>query len=171
MWDEPWETGENAVYDSQRVLVAVVPSLADWERICREGWYRIPLRRAPARIGADYVAFYHPKCFGELRWTIHYYAPIRRYGVVSRRILLPQEAGHPRADELYYKLELGPLQRLPRPIPSIKLRRVTFIHTDLDTLLQANEIGDLWQREAPKERLWRGLQLGEPVALYGAPAA
>jgi hypothetical protein len=171
MWEEPWEATEGQAEGAPRVLVAVVPSLADWERVCREGWYRIPLRRAPQRIGADYLAFYHPGCFEGLRWAIHYYAPILRYGVAPRRELLPEEAAHARADELYYKLELGPLQRLPRPIPSLRLRRVTFIHTDLAALLQATEINDLWRRPAPRERLWRGLQLSEPVALYGARAA
>ncbi len=171
MWEDAWEEPEVETPERQSVLVAVVPSLADWERVCREGWYRIPLRRAPARIGAAYLAFYHPKCFGELRWAIHYYAPVRRYGILSRRALLPEEPNHPRADELYYRLELGPLQRLPRPIPSLQLRRVTFIHTDLDTLLRADEIGDLWRREAPKERLWRGLQLSEPAVGYAVSAA
>jgi hypothetical protein len=171
MWEEAWESPDEPAYESQRVLVAVVPSLADWEHVLREGWYRIPLRRAPRRIGAAYLGFYHPKCFGELRWAIHYYAAIRRYGVQPRRALLPQEPDHPRADELYFKLELGPLVRLPRPVPSSKLRRVTFIHTDLDTLLQAREIGDLWRREAPKERLWRGLQLGEATPPYAAAPA
>ncbi len=165
MWEEAWEESEGAPGLPPQVLVAVVPSLADWQRICEEGWYRIPVARAPSRIGADYVAFYHPKCFGTLRWAIHYYAPIQRYCVQPRRVLLPQEAQHPRANELYYKLELGPLQPLPRPIPSEKLRRITFIHTDLDTLLQAREIGDLWRHEAPRERLWRGLRPGEAPAV------
>ena len=171
MWDDSWEMAEGHADEAPRVLVAVVPSVADWERVCQEGWYRIPLRRTPRRIGAAYLAFYHPKCFDELRWAIHYYAPIRRYSVVPRRELLPEHVDHPRGDDLYYKLELGSLQRLPRPIPSLRLRRVTFIHTDLAALLQASEIGDLWRKEAPRERLWRGLQLSEPRALYGASIA
>lgn len=171
MWEDAGESLDGLAYESQRVLVAVVPSLADWELVLREGWYRIPLRRAPRRIGAAYLAFYHPKCFGALRWAIHYYAAIQRYSVQPRRALLPQESDHPRADELYFKLELGPLVRLPQPVPSAKLRRIAFIHTDLDTLLQAREIGDLWRREAPQERLWRGLQLGEAAPAYAvAPA-
>lgn len=171
MWDDGWETVEGPAEEAPGVLVAVVPSVADWVRVRQEGWYRIPLRRAPRRIGAAYLAFYHPKCFDELRWAIHYYAAIQRYSVVPRRDLLPEDAEHPRGDDLYYKLELGPLHRLPHPIPSLRLRRVTFIHTDLAALLQACEIGDLWRKEAPKERLWRGLQLSEPRAHYAASAA
>lgn len=171
MWDEPWEYSESQGSTTATVLVAVVPSVADWGVVCRDGWYRIPLQRAPQRIGAEYLAFYHPGCFAELRWAIHYYAPIRRYSVAPRRDLFPSEAVHPRANELYYKLELGDLQRLPHPIPSLRLRRVTFIHTNLAALLQANEIGDLWHRDPPRERLWQGLQLSEPMALYAATAA
>jgi hypothetical protein len=64
--------------------------------------------------------------------------------VTTRRQLLPDEADHPRANDCYYKLELGPLERLPRPIPSHRLRRITFIATTLDRLLNAQEINDLW---------------------------
>ena len=40
------------------VLVAVVNNQADLRRAASEGWYRIPQRRAPRRVGADYLAFY-----------------------------------------------------------------------------------------------------------------
>ena len=171
MWNDLWETQEPTAAEPQRVLVAIVPDLASWERVCNEGWYRIPLSRAPRRIGAEYLAFYHPKCFEALRWTIRYYAPIERYSLVSRRELLPEEPEHPRAEDLYYKLELGPLHSLARPIPSRNLRRVTFIQTDLATLLQASEIRDLWRRQKPKERLWNGTQLSEARIRYNLEAA
>lgn len=156
MWEEdwPWE----AETSPPRVLVAVVPTLADWARVCDEHWYRIPLRCAPRQLGAEYLAFYHPKCFSDLRWSIRYYTPILRYRLVRRDALLPEQADHPRAAELYYKIELGPLEELPRPIPSHSLRRVTFIATDLEALLQAREIKELWAkgRKDPKESLWQG---------------
>ncbi|MGL4651412.1 MAG: hypothetical protein ACRC1H_18550, partial [Caldilineaceae bacterium] len=40
------------------VLVVVVNNVADLQRAAREGWYRIPQRTAPRRIGADYLALY-----------------------------------------------------------------------------------------------------------------
>ncbi|MEZ4717652.1 MAG: hypothetical protein R2851_16435 [Caldilineaceae bacterium] len=40
------------------VLVAVMNNQEDWRRVAEEGWYRIPQRRAPRRIGADFLAFY-----------------------------------------------------------------------------------------------------------------
>lgn len=152
-----------SLYDG-RVLVAVVPTAGDWERIRREGWYRIPLARAPRRLGADYLAFYHTKGGGALRWTISYYATVRGFRLARRRELVPDEPDHPRADDLYYRIELGPLERLPHPIPSRKLRRVTFIATTLGRLLSAGEINELWEREAAGDRLWRALRAREVPA-------
>jgi len=63
------------------VLVAVVNNRADLRRAASEGWYRIPQRRAPRRVGADYLAFYQTGAFEsetEAR-TVSYYAAIRRY--------------------------------------------------------------------------------------------
>ncbi len=83
-----------------------------------------------------------------------YYAPVRRVRRVRRRDLLPDEPDHPRAHDEYYKFELGPLARLPRPIPSRRLRRITFIPTTLERLLAAQEINDLWLGHEAEERLW-----------------
>lgn len=161
MWDEDFADGDryaNTPLGQERVLVCIVPRPEDWERVCQEHWYRIPIARAPQRIAAEYLAFYHPKAFETLRWTITYYAPIKGYHIVCRRELLPDEADHPRRDDLYYKIEIGPLQRLPTPIPSRKLRRITFILTTLSHLYRAQEINDLWLKEkgnAPLDRAFR----------------
>ena len=143
---------------SQRVLVAVINDPRDLEIARHEGWYRIPLKRAPRRVGADYLAFYQTKAFGSERWAVNYYAPTRRYRLVTRAELLPKEAEHPRAAEPYYKVEIGPLQRLPCPIPSKRLRRITFIPTTLERLLRAEEINDLWDRGSREDRLWEAFK-------------
>lgn len=160
MWDdipEPSDADES-LPDAERVLVVIVAQSRDWELVRAEHWYRIPVTRAPKRIGAEYLAFYHTKRSGALHWQIAYYAPILRYRIVPRRELLPDEPNHPRADALYYKIELGPLEALPRPIPSQKLRRVTFIMTTLPRLLRANEINDLWEPRDARDHLWRALR-------------
>ncbi len=155
LWEEEGCGPEPA---DERVLVAVVNRPKDWELIRTAHWYRLPVERAPRRLGAAYLAFYHTQACGPLRWSIRYYAPIRSYRLARRRDLLPDEPDHPRADQLYYRIELGPLESLPRPIPSRKLRRITFIPTTLARLLAAREINDLWLREprrAALERAWR----------------
>lgn len=153
--------GHSDTDDQERVLVAVVPSMRDWELARDEHWYRIPVSRAPRRVGAEYLAFYHTSAFGELRWCIAYYAPVRQYRLARRHELFPDEPDHPRADELYYRIEIGPLVALPKPIPSVRLRRITFIATTLPRLLAASEVNDLWSRETARDRLWRALRARE----------
>lgn len=140
------------------VLVAVLNNQQDFQRAHDEGWYRIPLKRAPRRIAAEFMAFYQTSAFGAQGCAVNFYASVRRFQIVSRRELLPAEADHPRAEELYYRVELGPLQRLTPPIASPRLRRVTFIATTLGRLLAAREISDLWQRDDLQERLWAALR-------------
>lgn len=142
------------------VLVAVVNNADDLHRAAAEGWYRIPQRRAPRRIGADYLAFYQTGAFkgAEEAQTVTYYGATRRYQLMTRRELLPEEMDHPRAGEYYYRIEIGPLQRLARPVPATSFRRITFIHTTLDRLLTATDVKDLFRTDDPFERLWNALR-------------
>jgi hypothetical protein len=151
-------TEERRAERSSRVLVAVMNSHRDFEIAHQQGWYRIPCERAPSRLGADYLAFYQTSVFGEERWAVNYYATTRRYRIVSRRSLLPDEPNHPRADDLYYRIDIGPLVHLSPPIPSQRLRRISFIPTTLERLLQAEEINDLWCGSPDEERLWRAFK-------------
>jgi UV DNA damage endonuclease len=154
----PEEDEEERGEGEELVLVAVMNNRRDFEVARDRGWYRVPLKRAPRRIGADYLAFYQTKAFGPEKWAVNYYAPIRRYRIVTRAELLPEEADHPRANDRYYKVEIGPLQRLPRPIPSRRLRRITFIPTTLRRLLSAQEINDLWCGGPSEETLWEAFK-------------
>ena len=143
----------------ERVLVVVMNNQRDWTIACEQRWYRIPVKRAPNRVGADYLAFYFTGAFPEeQRHRIIYYAPIRAYRLATRVELLPQEGDHPRAQDRYFKLEIGPLQTLDPPIRSRKLRRINFIPTTLDSLLHAREINDLWDRRRSRDALWAALK-------------
>ena len=142
------------------VLVAIVNNMEDLRRAASDGWYRIPQRSAPRRVGADYLAFYQTSAFkaeAEAQ-TVTYYAPTRRYRLLTRRELLPAEADHPRAGDYYFRIELGPLQRLDVSIPAGAFRRVTFIHTTLDRLFTATTVTDLFYKEDPFETLWQALR-------------
>ncbi len=157
--DDLWQDHALPGEKEPRVLVAVMNDPCALEIARTKGWYRIPVQRAPPRVGADYVAFYQTAAFGpKERWKINFYAPIRRYHIVRRRDLLPEEADHPRADDEYYKLEIGPLESLPHPIPSQRLRRITFIPTTLERLLNAEEINDLWLGSKAEEQLWESFK-------------
>ncbi len=142
------------------VLVAVVNNQNDLQRAAIEGWYRIPQRRAPKRIGADYLAFYQTGVFADQMeaQTVTYYAPVRRYRLLTRRDLLPEESDHPRSGDYYYRIDIGPLLRLERPVPATTFHRVTFIHTTLDRLLNATDVRDLFRQDDPFETLWDALR-------------
>jgi len=154
------KAGDEAIDLEARVLVAVMNNPHDLDIARERGWYRIPFQRAPARVGADYLAFYHTAAFGREKWSISYYAPVCGYRIVTRRDLLPDEPDHPRAEEKYYRIDIGSLQELPDPIPSRKLRRITFISTTLSCLLAAKEIRDLWQDDLAEEQLWLAFRSG-----------
>src|SRR5581483_3044124 len=141
------------------VLVALVNSPRDLEIAEREGWYRIPARHAPKYFsGADYLAFYLPRAFGERKWSIDSYAPVRGHELARRRDLLPEEANHPRADELYYKLQLGRIKRREPPIVSKRGRRVLFLWTNWEKFSNARAWNDLYLPTPAHEKLWDALR-------------
>ena len=143
---------------NQRVLVVVLPSPLDFVRADVENWYRVPVLRAPVQLGADFLAFYQTGAFSEAeRWQIAAFAAVTRVRVATRIELIPAEPNHPRAHDAYYRIDLGPLWQLPRPIPSRRLRRVTFIPTTLARLFAAREINELWEKSHPRDRLWQAL--------------
>jgi catechol 2,3-dioxygenase-like lactoylglutathione lyase family enzyme len=136
------------MYPEDRVLVGVMPDPRDLEIARTQNWYRVPGKNAPQGIHAEYVAFYFTKKFDpELRWAIHFYARRTGHELVRRSDLLPDQPNHPRANEMYYKLQLGPLKRKEPPIVSLRWRRITFIHTTWDRFVAAREINDLYRSD------------------------
>lgn len=130
---------------ADRVLVGVITDPADFAIARDQGWYRVPARHAPPSItDTAALAFYFTAAFEAEKWAIHWYAEVRGYELARRRDLLPAEPSHPHADEVYYKLQLGPLIRRQPPIPSLRWRRITFLETTWDRFNAAEEINDLY---------------------------
>jgi hypothetical protein len=125
------------------VLVAVMTDPRDLEIARVLGWYRIPVASAPKTLRVDWIAFYLTSDFGEEKWSIRYLARVRGHELVRRRELLRDEPDHLRADEPYFKIQLGPLVKLPKPIPSRRWRRFIFLYTTGEHLERAHEIKDL----------------------------
>jgi len=141
------------------VLVAVMNNPRDMDIARHDHWYRIPVKHAPPQgVGAPFLAFYQTRAFGPERWAVNYYAPVTRWEVVKRLELFPEEITHPRAGQDYYKVHLADLIRLPRPIVSLRLRRIAFIVTRWALLQRAEEINDLFHGNQLEERLWRTLK-------------
>jgi len=141
-----------------QVLVAIMNNLLDFNIAQDQQWYRIPVRSTRKRLRERWpprwLAFYQTKVFGPERWAINYYAPVRRIRLVPRRELLPEDTSHPRAHGMYHKIEIGRLQRLPRPIVSRRWRRIVFIPTTWEKFISAVEINDLFDESPLEDRLW-----------------
>jgi hypothetical protein len=131
--------------NNARVLVAVVTRACDLAKARDEGWYRIPLRRAPRSLAAEYLAFYQTAAFGDERWAVRYMAEVRAVEIAVRAALLPGEPRHIRAAERYYRFALGPLRALPAALPSRRLRRIAFIPTTYGQLLRVRDVAELWR--------------------------
>ncbi len=140
------------------ILVAVIGDPRDLEIARLLGWYRIPLKSAPKVVAADYLAFYQTAAFGENKWRIDYVAAVRGNELTTRVELLRDEPDHPRAHEEYYKLALGPLERLPQPIVADKWRRVTFLYSTGEYFLRAKTLHDLVLHSDERQILWQALR-------------
>jgi hypothetical protein len=141
------------------ILVAILPDRRDLEIARLLGWYRIPLRFAPKVVDVDYLAFYQTGSFGEEhRWRIENLAEVRGYELTTRADLFRDEPDHPRAREEYYKIQIGPLQSLSRPILTGRWKRLTFLYTTGEHLQHAHTINDLAVRQEDRAILWRSLR-------------
>lgn len=125
------------------VLVAIINAPRDLEIARSLGWYRIPLMTAPKTVQVDWLAFYLPRSFGALRWSVRYLAAVKGHELLTRRELLFRERAHPRADDPYFKLQLGPLLELEPPIHSRSWRRFTFLYTTGERLRIATDLKGL----------------------------
>ena len=152
-------------YPSPDVLVAIMNNQRDLEIARTQYWYRIPVNNAnrfiPDLEQMQHLAFYQTQIFGRDAFAVNYYAGIERISTVPRIELLPNQAGNQNAEALYYKLEISPLQRLSQPIPSRRLRRVTFITTTLAKLHAAQEINDLFHTSPIEDMMWAALRAAE----------
>ena len=151
------------------ILVCLLPTPRDLEIARLLGWYRIPLRTAPKVVAVDYLAFYQPSAFGERGGQIEFVAEVRGHELTTRGELLKDEADHPHAREEYYKLQIGGLEKLKDPVIAEKWKRITFLYTTGEYLLNAKTINDLVVDGDERQVLWRALrERAENEQLYTA---
>lgn len=143
---------------SALILVVVINNPRDLEIARVLGWYRIPLRSAPKIVSVDYLAFYQTSAFGEEKWRIQSIAPVRGHELTTRAELIRDEPGHPHANQEYYKIQLGSLVQLPRPIPAENWRRITFFYTTGEHLQTAETINDLLLASEERPIIWQALR-------------
>ncbi|MCE7860971.1 MAG: hypothetical protein DYG86_14440, partial [Chloroflexi bacterium CFX2] len=143
---------------SSLVLVCLLPTPRDLEIARLLGWYRIPLRSAPKVVSVDYLAFYQPGSFRERGGQIEYIAQAKGHELTTRGELLKDESDHPRAKEEYFKIQLGALEKLKEPIKTDKWKRLTFLYSTGEYLLNAKTLNDLVVEGEERILLWKSLR-------------
>jgi hypothetical protein len=136
----------------------LLPTPRDLEIACLLGWYRIPFKSAPKVVAVDYLALYQPSSFGDEGAQIQYVAEVKGHELTTRLELLRDEPDHPRAHEEYFKIQIGGLEKLPHPVKAENWRRITFLYTIGEYLLNAKTINDLVVQGEERPLLWRSLR-------------
>ena len=149
----------SSIPDEALILVGVLPEQRDLEIARLLGWYRIPLKSAPKVIDVDYLAFYQTGVFGEdHRWRIENICPVRGHELVTRAELFHEEMNHKRANEEYFKISLGPMRQIDKPIEAENWKRVTFLYTLGELFTRARTINELVVHSERRQVLWQSLR-------------
>jgi hypothetical protein len=135
------------LFPEDRVLVGVINRKRDLHYAQTQNWYRIPQKRMARGVNAEYVAFFLSRAFKERNSAIHYYAPTRGLELAYRKDLIPTEADHPRADDVYYKIQIGDMIEKVPPVLNPTHRTIGFIYTTWDRFVNAETIRDLYSKE------------------------
>jgi very-short-patch-repair endonuclease len=137
-------------------LVGIVPRKNLWDVIREQKWYHISVESAPKNAPlVEYLGFYFPKVFGEeMQYKVNFYAEVKRVGTVKRIELFPEEKNHPRANKDYFQFHLKTIKELPKPIPSLRWRRIVHIPTSCEKLFIAKEINDLYDTSPLEEKMY-----------------
>ena len=134
------------MYPEDRVLVGVINRKRDLDRARLDHWYRIPLKQLPRGVNADYVAFFLSRAFKQQNGGIHYFAGVQGIELAYRRDLLPDQPDHPRAGEVYYKVQLGDVMDKTPPVLNPTRRPISFIRTTWDRFVNAQDIAGLYSK-------------------------
>jgi very-short-patch-repair endonuclease len=148
------------------ILIALLPSQTDLGIAARKHWYRIPTasKNVPLMVQngeVKQIAFYQPKIFHDDAFAVRWYANVKKISVVKRKKLFPNEPENPKSGNMYYKIEIDKLLRLPRAIPSLRHRRILFITSTRSRFDKAQEINDLFIESPLEEKMWREFKKNE----------
>lgn len=151
------------------VLVGVIKTWQDFRLVRDKQWYRIPQAQMPRGVKDDYLAFFlSGRDFKKQSGSIPYFARNRGYELHKRKDLIPAEPNHDRAENIYYKVQLGELQTKKLPIVNASKRRFAFIRTTWDRFNEARTIADLYSTDDYfVDRIYHALQSPRlPVERY-----
>jgi very-short-patch-repair endonuclease len=144
------------------VLIAIVKDRLDLVLAVEKHWYRIPVSSQEKwlkdRWPPKWLALYQTKKLGLEAYAINYYARVRAIQQVYRWQLFPDQPRDEQSIRRYCQLLLEPLQRLPKPIISLRRRRIVFIPTTWEKFIGAEEINDLYSESSLEDKLWEALK-------------
>jgi hypothetical protein len=141
------------------ILIAVMPNPRDLNIARLLGWYRIPLRSAPKVVDVDFLAFYQPGVFPPPEGgRINYLAKVMGHELTTRGDLFKDDCPPERRNEEYYKVQIGSLEQLDNPIESGSWKRITFLYTTGEYLLNARTIADVVVHSEERATLWQSLR-------------
>ncbi len=148
------------------VLIAYIPTAGDLKIAHKKKWYRIPANRkiVPRMVknnSIQLIAFYQPAVFKTDAFAVRYYAKVKGIELVERKKLFPDEPLNEHSNNLYYKINIEKLLRLPKAIKSLRHRRILFITTTVKKFEQAKEINDLFYGTSIEEKLWKALTVNK----------
>ena len=150
---------DNGLQECSLALVAVMPTPKDLEIARVLGWYRIPFRMAPKMLDVDYLLFYQTGKYPVGHTSrIEYYSEVRGHELTTRKELFRNEPEHPRANEEYFKIDLGPVTQLPRAITAKNWKRITFFYRLGYLVNQACSIDDLLVKSDERDILWKTIR-------------
>lgn len=132
-----------------RVLVGVIRRKRDLTYLLRDHWYRVPVFAAPGCVDTIFMAFFTDG-------AIRYYARLTGFELFRRRDLLPLEYKHPRANELYFKLQFRDVIACEPPISNQERRAFAFIFTDWAHFEAARSVRELTIRDETVKRTQSG---------------
>lgn len=135
------------MYPEDRVVVGVIRRQRDLRLARDAAWYRIPVAHWPRDVDCEFVAFFLSRAFGPLNGGIRYYAAMRGLELAYRRDLLPAEPDHRRADDVYYRVALGPLIEKRPPVLNPGRRRFAFITCTWERFAAAKDIRELYRAQ------------------------
>jgi very-short-patch-repair endonuclease len=125
-----------------------------------EGWYHIPVAKAPLGWPPRWMCFYQGKAFSidEGAYRVDYYGEVESLEIVAYRQLFPGRFESQKSDLPYYRIRLKELKRLPRRIPSFRPRRLLFVPTTWSKFVAAEQINDLFDDSPLEDLLWLALK-------------
>ena len=125
-----------------------------------EGWYHIPVAKAPTVWPPRWICFYQGKAFRneEGAYRVEYYGEVESCETVAYRQLFPSQFESVKADLPYYRVRIKELIRRPSPITSLQPRRLTFVPTTWSKFEGAEQINDLFDESPLEDLMWVALK-------------